>query len=192
MYNINQIWMSGTPSSVIIKYMESIIDAKGPNDTYTLVADNNFLVHKDGVIFQPIADIVSAMQTAYPLIKTFWDTLVVEHKSDLVRYYLASMTDFMLYLDCDCEATRLPAPISAYPHFVKYTLSGCVVKEYIFFNNSQFGFFKILFQRLVDFMSSPAFQGFYGAPFIILNKQLNIQNQKFSMFADDAVAHHTL
>lgn len=183
--------MSGTPSPAIIKYMESVVDAKGIGDTYSLVAETNFLAHKDGVIFQPVSELVESMKTAYPLIKEFWDTLVVEHRSDLVRYYLASITDFMLYLDCDCEATKLPEPVSQYPHFVKYTLSGQLIREHLFFNNSQFGFFKILLQRLIDYMASPAFQGFYGAPFIILNKQLKAQHQKFSVFADDSVVHHT-
>jgi len=190
-YNVHQIWVSGTPSTEIIGYMESVADALGENDTYTLVADNNFLSHKKGVMFEGVGSVIAAFQADFPGVTSYWKSLIVEHKSDLLRYYMASITERLFYLDCDCEVLALPEPVSPYPHFAKATLSGLVVIDHLCFNNSKLGFFKILTQRLVDFMGSSQFVGQYGASFKQLNKQLRMQEQAFSTFNNDRVVHHT-
>jgi len=154
-------------------------------DNYTLVANTNYFSDNPKVRFHNAKTVITEFKKEFPAIDAIWNDLTAQHKVDLLKYYFASKVDFFMYIDCNKQITELPSPISTYPHFEQCTLSGRVVRDTVFFNNSKFSFFRILTQRLVDFIASPAFRNREDSLFLLLNKQLRIQRQSFSVFHYD-------
>jgi hypothetical protein len=192
MFNIFQIWISGQPPAEILAHMESIVDCVGGGNTYTLVAESNFLSHKPGVIFSDVRDEIADVQQRFPDTLKFWSTIIDEHRSDVLRYALASEIENFFYLDCDCRFTNgLPKPVSARPHFIQASMNGRLVNDFCVFQNSNTQFFLEFTQQLVAHMASDVFNpGRYSDPFKLLNNFIRLKKQRYSLFDESSIAHH--
>ena len=172
--------------------MESIINSKDPEDTYTLISTNNYFPLNPSVSWIDVNIIVSDLKSNYKSIDKMWGALRSENKSDLIRYYFAQKAENsqMYYIDCDVEFKSWPeVKYLDNPYFAK--IGNASVNNHVFNVNGKYGYMMELLKKVIAlFEQSYAATGYvaYAAAYVALNNQFRAR--RCHLIPDGHFIHH--
>lgn len=152
-----QVWIEDPdpPSVTLLGYMEGIINMIPDNCNYQLVSTSNYFPGNPKVTWTDIAGVISSLREDYPEIDAIWDSLIVQHKSDIIRIYLSISGDNCMYIDCDIEMVSWPViKFRDYPYFIRLTPGGELIDQSVFFNNNQLQYFTNILDDIVSIIDT--------------------------------------